>query len=140
MKFRMIAGLVLGAVFASAASDAPKRLEQAALAFKEVMGIPDKAIPQELLNKAQCIVIVPDLKKGAFIIGGKYGRGFVSCRKNGAGWSAVLAWYSLIHLAAYVGLPLCREAMLVTKKVFEEMRKEAKPKRAPAKKAAAKKK
>ena len=72
MKFRMIAGLVLGAVFASAASDAPKRLEQAALAFKEVMGIPDKAIPQELLNKAQCIVIVPDLKKGAFIIGGKY--------------------------------------------------------------------
>ena len=88
MKFRMIAGLVLGAVFASAASDAPKRLEQAAMAFKEVMGIPDKAIPQELLNKAQCIVIVPDLKKGAFIIGGKYGRGFVSCRKNGAGWSA----------------------------------------------------
>lgn len=88
MKFRLIAGLVLGSVLASAASDAPKRLEQAALAFKEVMGIPDKAIPQELLNKAQCIVIVPDLKKGAFIIGGKYGRGFVSCRKNGAGWSA----------------------------------------------------
>jgi len=88
MKVRLIAGLMLGAMVASAASDAPKRLQQATTAFKEVMGIPDKAIPQELLNKAQCIVIVPDLKKGAFIIGGKYGRGFVSCRKSGAGWSA----------------------------------------------------
>lgn len=88
MKVRLIAGLMLGAMLASAASDAPKRLQHATAAFREVMGIPDKAIPQELLNKAQCIVIVPDLKKGAFIIGGKYGRGFVSCRKSGAGWSA----------------------------------------------------
>ncbi len=88
MKVRLIAGLLLGAMLASAASDVPKRLQQATVAFKEVMGIPDKAIPQELLNRAHCIVIVPDLKKGAFIIGGKYGRGFVSCRKSGAGWSA----------------------------------------------------
>jgi len=73
----------------SAASYAPKRLRSAAEAFKEVMGIPDKAIPQELLEKAECIVIIPDLKKGAFIVGGKYGKGFVSCRKkNGVGWSA----------------------------------------------------
>jgi lipid-binding SYLF domain-containing protein len=53
------------------------------------MDIPDKSIPQDLLNKAECIVIVPDLKKGAFIIGAKYGKGFVSCRnKNRVGWSA----------------------------------------------------
>ena len=53
------------------------------------MGIPDKAIPQDLLNKAQCIVVVPGLKKGAFIIGAKYGKGFVSCRgRDGVGWSA----------------------------------------------------
>src|SRR5258705_437638 len=89
MKFRLIAALAFGATFVSAASDAPKRLQSAAQALKEVMGIPDKSIPQDLLNKAQCIVIVPDLKKGAFIIGGKYGKGFVSCRrKNGVGWSA----------------------------------------------------
>ena len=51
--------------------------------------IPDKSIPQDLLNKAECIVIVPDLKKGAFIFGAKYGRGFLSCRrKSGQGWSA----------------------------------------------------
>src|SRR5437868_13629844 len=89
MKFRLIAALAFGATFVSAASDAPKRLQSAAQALREVMGIPDKSIPQELLNKAECIVIVPDLKKGAVIVGGKYGKGFVSCRnKSGAGWWA----------------------------------------------------
>jgi lipid-binding SYLF domain-containing protein len=66
-----------------------KRLQVAATTMKEVMGIPDKAIPEDLLNKAYCIVIVPDLKKGAFIVGAKYGKGFVSCRKkDNVGWTA----------------------------------------------------
>lgn len=86
----LIATLSLSAALLSAAdSDAPKRLQAAADVFKEVMGIPDKSIPQDLLNKSQCVVIVPGLKKGAFIVGAKYGKGFVSCRsKNGVGWSA----------------------------------------------------
>jgi lipid-binding SYLF domain-containing protein len=91
MKMNLFAALTatLLPFTASAASDAPKRLQSAAAAFKEVMGIPEKAIPQELLQKAECIVIIPDLKKGAFIVGGKYGKGFVSCRKkDGVGWSA----------------------------------------------------
>ena len=91
MKMKMFAALTatLLPLTAYAASDAPKRLQSAADAFKEVMGIPDKAIPQDLLEKAECIVIIPDLKKGAFIVGGKYGKGFVSCRKkDGVGWSA----------------------------------------------------
>lgn len=91
MKMRIFTALAAALLpfTLSAASDAPKRLQTAAEAFKEVMGIPDKAIPQELLEKAQCIVIIPDLKKGAFIVGGKYGKGFVSCRKkDGVGWSA----------------------------------------------------
>jgi len=70
-------------------AEAPERLEAASDALKEVMGIPDKSIPQDLLGRAQCIVIVPGLKKAAFIVGGKYGKGFVSCRKpGGVGWSA----------------------------------------------------
>lgn len=87
---KLIAALTLTAAFLSAAeSDAPARLQAATAVLKEVMGIPDKAIPQDLLNKAQCIVIVPGLKKGAFIVGAKYGKGFVSCRgKSGVGWSA----------------------------------------------------
>jgi len=89
MKSKLAVVLTLGASTLLAESDAPKRLQAAADAFKEVMGIPDKSIPQDLLNRAQCIIIVPDLKKGAFIIGGKYGKGFVSCRKkDGVGWSA----------------------------------------------------
>jgi lipid-binding SYLF domain-containing protein len=90
MRLKCFAALCLGAGLLSAAEpDAPKRLQAAADAFKEVMDTPDKAIPQDLLNKAQCVVIVPGLKKGAFIVGAKYGKGFVSCRKDGGpGWSA----------------------------------------------------
>src|SRR5579872_3543072 len=88
---KLIAAFSLAAALLGAESDAPKRLQAAAGAFKEVMDVPDKAIPQDLLNKSQCVVVVPGLKKGAFIIGAKYGKGFVSCRKEGAGWSAPAA-------------------------------------------------
>jgi lipid-binding SYLF domain-containing protein len=88
MKLKLVAAMTLGAGLLSAA-EAPERLVAAADALKEVMGIPDKSIPQDLLSRAQCIVIVPGLKKGAFIFGAKYGRGFVSCRRSGGvGWSA----------------------------------------------------
>lgn len=51
------------------------------------MSAPDKAIPQDLLDRASCIVLVPGLKKGAFVVGGKYGRGFAMCRAaGGQGW------------------------------------------------------
>jgi len=62
-----------------------KRLENALLSFREVMHEPDKGIPRDLLEKARCIVIIPGVKKAAFIVGGKYGRGFVSCRRGGTG-------------------------------------------------------
>jgi SH3 domain-containing YSC84-like protein 1 len=59
-----------------------KRLENALLSFREVMHEPDKGIPRDLFDKARCIVIIPGVKKAAFIVGGKYGRGFVSCRRG----------------------------------------------------------
>jgi len=62
-----------------------KRLENATLSFREAMHEPDKGIPHDLFDKARCIVIIPGVKKAAFIVGGKYGRGFVSCRRGGAG-------------------------------------------------------
>jgi SH3 domain-containing YSC84-like protein 1 len=65
-----------------------ERLRDAASVFKEVMDTPDKGIPQDLLERAHCIVIVPGLKKGAFIVGAKYGKGFVSCRETNGKWSA----------------------------------------------------
>ena len=73
----------------AADNDSAKRLGEAAAVLQEVMATPDKSIPQELLEKAHCIVIVPDLKTGAFVFGAKYGKGFLSCRqKSGSGWSA----------------------------------------------------
>src|SRR5206468_5102659 len=66
-----------------------KRLEESAAVFSEVMAAPDKGIPQEMLENAHCIVIVPGLKTAGFVIGGKYGKGYLSCRnKRGSGWSA----------------------------------------------------
>jgi lipid-binding SYLF domain-containing protein len=73
----------------AADNEPAKRLEAAAVVFSEVMATPDKSIPQDLLAKAHCIVIVPSLKTGAFVVGGKYGKGYLSCRhKSGVGWSA----------------------------------------------------
>ena len=66
-----------------------QRLDAAAAVLSEIMATPDKGIPQDLLQKAHCIVIVPELKTAAFVFGGKYGKGYLSCRKTGgAGWSA----------------------------------------------------
>src|SRR5882672_6426338 len=70
-------------------NETSKRLNTAADVLSEVLAAPDKSIPQDLLDKAACVVIVPNVKKGAFILGAKYGRGFIVCRKNsGQGWSA----------------------------------------------------
>ncbi|MBI2687939.1 MAG: lipid-binding SYLF domain-containing protein [Acidobacteria bacterium] len=64
------------------------RLEEAGTVFAEIMDIKEKSIPQDLLDKAECAIIVPGVKSGAFIIGGKYGRGYVTCRKSKGGWGA----------------------------------------------------
>jgi SH3 domain-containing YSC84-like protein 1 len=73
-----------------AADDGPaKRLDDAAVVLSEVMASPDQGIPRDLLQKAHCVVIVPDLKTAAFAVGGKYGKGYMSCRnQSGLGWSA----------------------------------------------------
>ena len=66
-----------------------ERLANAARAFEEIMSASDKGIPGSVLNKAECIVVVPGMKKGGFIIGGSFGRGAVSCRNtNKTGWGA----------------------------------------------------
>jgi lipid-binding SYLF domain-containing protein len=70
------------------AGDTEKRLDEAADVLSEIMSAPDKGIPEDLLAKAACVVVVPSVKKGAFIIGAKYGRGFIVCRKPVRGWSA----------------------------------------------------
>jgi lipid-binding SYLF domain-containing protein len=89
----MIACVSMGACVSTGtmygAESSANRLQTANEVFGEIMSAPDQGIPQELLEKSQCIVIVPGLKKGAFIFGGKYGRGYILCRAgSGDGWSA----------------------------------------------------
>jgi SH3 domain-containing YSC84-like protein 1 len=81
MKHLLLATLAAVPLLASE-NEPTKRLEEAATVFSEIMDTPDKGIPQELLEKAHCIVIVPGLKKGAFVVGGKYGKGYLSCRNE----------------------------------------------------------
>src|SRR5580693_2543893 len=88
MKFIIISALALAPLMASD-KDSVKRLGESAEVFSEIMSTPDKGIPQEMLENAHCIVIVPALKTAAFLVGAKYGKGYLSCRNHsGAGWSA----------------------------------------------------
>lgn len=58
------------------------RLEAAARVFQEIMDTPDNSIPTDLLERSECIAIIPSMKKGGFIFGGRYGKGVVSCRRD----------------------------------------------------------
>jgi len=83
----LLAALIGMPAFAQKTAEA--RLNAATEDLKEMMTASDKGIPQDLLNKASCIVIVPNLKAGGFIGGAQYGRGFFTCRReNGVGWHA----------------------------------------------------
>ena len=82
----IIASLVIPVVFGQEGTP-DARLRNATVALREIMGSPDREIPHDLIERSQCVVVVPDLVKGAFLVGGKYGRGFASCRRA-EGWSA----------------------------------------------------
>ena len=76
------------AVAADLTASESKRLDEAAAVIREFKAAPDsKGIPEDMWNKAECITVIPNLKKAAFIIGGEYGKGVMSCR-TGASWSA----------------------------------------------------
>jgi lipid-binding SYLF domain-containing protein len=71
----------------SAREDSVARLQSSVDVIHAIMATPDKGIPEEVLNDAKCILVVPNLIKGGFIFGGKHGRGVASCR-TAEGWSA----------------------------------------------------
>ncbi|MBC7927473.1 MAG: lipid-binding SYLF domain-containing protein [Bryobacteraceae bacterium] len=88
MRLRTLAvAIVCTTSLFAAKDDVVKRLSTSAEVFGEITKIDDKGIPRELLEKAQCVVIVPDMKRAGFIVGAKYGKGFMTCRA-GRAWSA----------------------------------------------------
>src|SRR5208282_1868775 len=89
-RFLVVATLALLATLTVVASDREddvNRTHKAAQVFKEIMNTPDQGIPQELLETAKCIAIIPGDMKFAFIFGGNFGRGLATCH-TGHGWSA----------------------------------------------------
>jgi lipid-binding SYLF domain-containing protein len=90
MKKKLCGALVLimAGLTAGVHADA-ERIKDAALVLTEMAGSADNEIPQSLLAKAKCVVVIPGVKKAALGIGGQFGRGYISCRTaNPAGWSA----------------------------------------------------
>src|SRR6202050_1815732 len=67
--------------------DTVDRMQKSVDVLQSIMSTPDKGIPEEVLNGAKCMGVVPNLLKGGFIFGGKHGRGVASCR-TAEGWSA----------------------------------------------------
>jgi len=75
------------AVDARVSSQQRDRIRESAAVLGEIHGEPDKNIPQDLWDKAKCVIVIPSLKKAAFVIGGEYGKGMMSCRHDTV-WSA----------------------------------------------------
>ena len=83
----LLMGLMSVAGVGPAAADETGRLQNAAEVVRELRAAPDNGIPEELWGKADCIVVIPGMKKAAFVVGGEYGKGVMSCRMPN-GWSA----------------------------------------------------
>src|SRR3954468_17119639 len=88
-KFMTVAMVICLSTLSLAGSrkDSTERLTNAGVVLNEIMATPDKGIPQEVLDNAKCIAVVPKMAKAAFVFGGKHGRGVATCR-TATGWSA----------------------------------------------------
>src|SRR5689334_13125826 len=84
-----LTALAAAPLVAAVSTAQKQRIEESATVLTEIAAVPEKGVPQDLWNKAACVVVIPSMKKAAFVIGGEYGKGLMSCRKGG-GWSAPL--------------------------------------------------
>jgi lipid-binding SYLF domain-containing protein len=79
--------LAANSAFSAPTKEEVKRLSEAGAVLDELRATPEKGIPDDLWNKAQCVIVIPSIKKGAFVVGGEYGKGVMSCR-SARDWSA----------------------------------------------------
>src|SRR6476620_1653963 len=84
IRLLIVCGLVASATLlqANVSIKEQQRIQEAATVLREIRATPDKDIPQQLWEDAECVLVVPSLKKAAFIVGGEYGRGLMSCRHD----------------------------------------------------------
>ncbi len=96
MKKFMLISILLTAVLSlvtvaalAGEKEEKERAQNAATAFREILSAPDaQAVPQELLDRCECVAMFPSVKKGGFIVGGQYGKGLISCRRANGTWAA----------------------------------------------------
>jgi SH3 domain-containing YSC84-like protein 1 len=93
ISMRVVIGVLISTVAAITIQAADistreaSRIQEAAAVLKEIHTVPDKDVPDDLWQRAECVIVVPGLKKAAFVIGGEYGKGLMSCRQDGQ-WGA----------------------------------------------------
>jgi lipid-binding SYLF domain-containing protein len=83
----LLAALLVTPMSAALSTSEAKRIEEAASVLRELHSAPDQDVPLDLWQKASCVIVIPGLKKAAFIVGGEYGKGLMSCRTNNSEWS-----------------------------------------------------
>ena len=91
---RTLALAVLAAVCLAPAADAQqqapgRKVDTAVEVFRELVDLPEREVPTKLMDKAPCIAVIPNVVKGAFVAGGRHGRGVMSCRDDSGSWSPV---------------------------------------------------
>ena len=84
-----LAAVAIAPLRAAVSTAEKRRIEDAATVLTEISAVPEKGVPQDLWDKAACVLVIPGLKKAAFVFGGEYGKGLMSCR-HGSDWSAPL--------------------------------------------------
>lgn len=84
-----LAAVAVAPLVAAVSTAETRRIADAATVLNEIAAVPEKGVPQDLWNKASCVMVIPGLKKAAFVFGGEYGKGLMSCRR-GNEWSAPL--------------------------------------------------
>lgn len=72
-------------------ADNAKRLKVSQEVLQEAMNAGDQSIPRDLIERAHCVAVIPGMKQAGFIVGGKYGKGYLMCRKEGGGWQGPAA-------------------------------------------------
>jgi lipid-binding SYLF domain-containing protein len=112
MRLVLLATLATTALY-SQEETPDHRLRTSTAVLHEIMSAPDKGIPKDLLGKAQCVVIVPGLKKAAFVVGGEYGRGFAICRNHGEWGGPAAVRFSGGSFGAQIGGESTDVVMLV---------------------------
>jgi hypothetical protein len=97
------------AVAAEEPSEQVKRMDAAATVLDEIMGTPDKGIPEELLNSAKCVAVIPSMIKIGFVFGGRHGRGLPTCRTHNSPFAENCVLFRCLKIGVHSTAPSAQQ-------------------------------